>query len=430
MNTPDPKLGLARLLWCGFGMLMVILALITIEKMVQGRDGDMHSFFYTAARLMIDGTWRDHPQHALAYTAIPVALVPIMALALLPYLIASAVWATLSVLFLTAAAVIASACTIGRLDARVDAATMPVVAILGVAIVAANIVADLNLGQMDLLTTFLLILAFHWLRTRPIACGLCLAIASTMKFFGILFLPWLLLRRAWKQAATLIVGSIALWAVMIPFLGLEVSSAGLRLAFAEEGRLQMAPTSGTPTGISISAGAGLQRATDLLLDASLIPWAVPTLLGLVGLFGITLYRVYRQPLFLRSLGTHKALDLVEFGAIPTLAIAIATGSHSRHGCMALLSACILAAILVTPGKRATRIMALLAMTVIVMSEARLPDALGISDAWHWIGGFGWVMLVLGITTVWCVLSRCQDARSPRACATDQKSEASVSTFSA
>jgi len=383
---------------------MVVLALIAIQKMLPGRDGDLHSYFYVASRLMLDGTWSELGPQALAYTALPVALVPIMILAMLPYLVAAVLWSALSVAFLALAAPLAAGRTAEAIGARGDAAAVPVIASLGVAFIAASVVVDLNLGQMDLLATLLLVLALHWFRIRPVACGLCLAAASTMKFVGLLYLPWLLLRRAWWQAGALVVGFIGMWAVMIPFLGIEVSSAGLQRALGVSGRLDFARESSISTGESISAAAGLQRIVEPI-SPSLVSWAVPGLLVVVGLIGIGLYRAYRLPLVLRRVGASRALDMVEFACIPALAVAVASTSHARHGCMALMATCVLAALLVSPGRAALRVCMTIVAAGLVMAEARVPDALGLGQAWQHMGGFGWTMLMLVFAVVWGVLAR-------------------------
>jgi len=56
--------------------------------------------------------------------------------------------------------------------------------------------------QVNILVFFLVLLAFHWFRTaRQAAGGLSLALAASIKAVPIVFLPYLVYKRAWRPAA-------------------------------------------------------------------------------------------------------------------------------------------------------------------------------------------------------------------------------------
>jgi alpha-1,2-mannosyltransferase len=69
--------------------------------------------------------------------------------------------------------------------------------------------------QVNLLLLFLVLLAFHWFRTgRRAAGGLSLALAASIKAVPILFLPYLLYKRAWRAAAWTVAFLLALNVVL------------------------------------------------------------------------------------------------------------------------------------------------------------------------------------------------------------------------
>lgn len=403
-STDDPKSDLARVAWWGFGALMVALALITVQKMLLGRDGDLHSFFFHASQLLVDGSWRAHGPEAIAYTVLPAALLPIMVLTPLPWLVAAVVWALVSVVCLTVATVVSARMAVNRVTGPTDEALVPVAALIGVGLVAASVIADLNLGQLDLLIVLLLAAAIRWLYRRPVACGLCLAMAASVKFVGLLFVPWLLLRRAWTQAIAAVLGFVALWGGGVVWLGFERASAGISLAFVGQGRLNLNRGEAVGMGESTSAAAGLHRIVERF-DPSLMHWATVGLILVVGLFGLMLYRRAGESLLVRRLGERCALDHLEAVCIPALAISLLPVGHVRHGCMAIMATCVLAALLVTPGRRSGHLILLGVLALMVASQAHLADALGLDHAWDDLGGFGWTMLIMVLATTWTTLDR-------------------------
>jgi hypothetical protein len=70
------------------------------------------------------------------------------------------------------------------------------------------------LGQMHLLVLFLLVAAYYFYRKeRPIAGGVCLAIAGSLKFYPLLFAGYFLWKRQWRPAFSILGATILILGV-------------------------------------------------------------------------------------------------------------------------------------------------------------------------------------------------------------------------
>jgi hypothetical protein len=291
-----------------------------------------------------------------------------------------------------------------RLHATLDVATLPTTAVLAIGLLVSKVVVDLNLGQIDLLLGLLLVLSAILLPQRPAQAGAALAIVAAFKLIGLLFLPWLLIRRAWRAAAALAMTYTTLWLVMTPWLGWRVGSEYFVLLAGNgsTGMLQASTSDRSVETTSLSAAAGLRR----LLTTWEVNNGIATSLLLPGVVGLLLWYMYRRhkkSLFARRFSEDKALDLVEFAAIPAAAIALHSYSHNRHWCLAILLFVIMANLLIVPGPRKSRAMLLAVGSVVVLHQIRLQDVLGLELAWDRMGGTGWTMLLAMLTVLWVVL---------------------------
>ena len=132
--------------------------------------------------------------------------------------------------------------------------------------------------------------------------------------------------------------------------------------------------------------------------------AIPLVfISAVGLFAWYLYRRNNKPLFDRRINEDRALDLTEFACIPAASIVFHTYSHNRHWCFAILLFLILANLLIVPGPRRSRALLLVITSLAMLQQMRVPDAVGLGEAWARFGGTGWVMLAVLLSVLWAVL---------------------------
>ena len=101
--------------------------------------------------------------------------------------------------------------------------------LLAAASVAVHFMLELHLGQVNQLLLFLYLLAATALAAgRPLLFGLALALSLFLKPFGLIFLPWLVLRRRWKELAAAAAWTAAGAALPLLFY----SAAALRVQYA------------------------------------------------------------------------------------------------------------------------------------------------------------------------------------------------------
>jgi hypothetical protein len=103
-------------------------------------------------------------------------------------------------------------------------ALMPVsgairLAALGVAALSAPFLFDLNLGNISLIVTFFAVLMWRW-HDRPIA-GVALAAALTLRPTMAIVAGWWLIRGRWRPVAAAAIAGFGIFAVTLPFVGLE-----------------------------------------------------------------------------------------------------------------------------------------------------------------------------------------------------------------
>jgi hypothetical protein len=397
----------AACMWLVLWGIAVGLTLTTVVKYTNHQGGDFHNHFYPAAQMLVTGEWRFmEPTATGTFNTLylPVTFLLFVPLSQLPYLVAAAIWSIFSVVCLLLAVTLGARLVGKWLQTRIDSATLPTAAALTIGLLLSKILVDLNLGQIDLLLGLLLVLSAILLPHRSMQAGVVLAVVASFKIIGLLFLPWLLLRRAWRAAAALVVTYVFLWMIMTPWLGWRVASEYFSLMVGNDAKampMGFAIDSSVETK-SFSATAGLQRmfATWDMNPGIAIPLVF---VSAVGLFVWYLYRRNNRPLFDRRINEDRSLDLTEFACLPAASIVFHTYSHNRHWCFAILLFLILANLLIVPGPRRSRALLLVITSLAMLQQIRVPDAVGLGEAWDRFGGTGWVMLAVLLSVLWAVL---------------------------
>src|SRR5947207_8423998 len=104
--------------------------------------------------------------------------------------------------------VLARECVL-RLGGKVDALMMAQVCLVAVLLIPDKVRDELQMFQTNALMLLMLALALRWLDKRPAWAGMALGLACNIKYLPIVTLPYLLIRRRWVAAGTLVIGCIA-----------------------------------------------------------------------------------------------------------------------------------------------------------------------------------------------------------------------------
>ncbi len=195
--------------------------------------------FYSGSEALVKGTPL-YEAGKLGYIYPPLLAVLLMPLAHLPIASAALVW-----LAIKSAAVLASIWLGARDMTRrfgLDGAgplliTSGIIAAIGAAILADKLRAEYRMQQSNALLLLCWTLALIWLDRRPSLAGIALGFAITIKYVALITLPYLLIRRRFKAAASLLVSTIAFNLAPALILGWNENLAGLSRALGGIGNM-------------------------------------------------------------------------------------------------------------------------------------------------------------------------------------------------
>jgi hypothetical protein len=197
------------------GTVIVVLAWMLIQgaERTAGWGFDFRAYYDAAVRFVATGTpyqtetlsgpFQPGPSGLYLYTPLPALLV-------VPLTWLGLSGATLVWLFIRLGLLVA-ACALMPVQRWVRFAT------LGVAILSAQFLFDLNLGNVSLIVTFFAVVAWRWL-DRPIG-GVAVAASITIRpAMGVIWLWWIV-RRRWQAVAWTVIGGAAIVLASLPFTG-------------------------------------------------------------------------------------------------------------------------------------------------------------------------------------------------------------------
>jgi Glycosyltransferase family 87 len=186
--------------------------------------------YYLVARLLREGygldriydwIWlqriKDHwalDQSLVGFAGLtPFSALPVVPLSIFSAIVAKRLWILANLLFLTAVVELLNQVTsLGR--RRIWA-----LCLLAVIPLRTNFLY----GQMHLLVLLLLVLAYYFHRNRrPLACGVCLSIAGSLKVYPLLLGVYFVWKKQWRSALAMVAAMFALVAIGYLWLGSSV----------------------------------------------------------------------------------------------------------------------------------------------------------------------------------------------------------------
>src|SRR5258707_586017 len=403
-----------------------------LPRMLRGPKGAADfEHFYEASKALAAGAHLSggDTQH---YIYPPLLALLLRPLSSIPLSAAAGTWLVLNGGLLAAAAWLAARAAASRLDCFARDRLIAQAAILGSLLLLIEIHADLHLGQSDGLVLFGLVLALNCLDERPIVAGLFLGLAGAVKYIALAYIPYLVLRRRWRAAASSAVGWIG-W-MLLPSISIGWTRNLNYVARAMAGLFAMSdpnvgsarpgtsPALGTLAGIS---GVVWERSVSLtsavMRHLGKHPgkiWAIAALLGLAVICLVFAWLLVRKSGFTLWVGrglptdarvaSNRALVLGEWCAVLTATLLFSPQLTERHFVL-LLPVTVLASFLFLIARRSVDRFVLGAGTVLLLAGLYLPPG-GIArwEAalawWRDIGGLSWCALLF-FFSVFAILLR-------------------------
>jgi hypothetical protein len=276
-----------------------------------------------------------------------------------------------------------------------------------------KIKGEWQMWQTDVFMLLLFVLALRWIDRRPIAAGLMLGIAVNIKYLPLLFLPYLLIRRRWTAAASLVLGSIALALLPAVSTGWTANLRNWRTATnglvemtgAASSHREAAEIHDVTDSLSCSITSALARVTQR--PAIGFPLAAIVAASALAISWL-IYRSRRLPMFtpIRHPATPDAATAVEWVMLLSAILAFSPQTNTRHLYDALLLTTAAATLLIFASESVNRIPLLVGCTVLILGfvlppghRTRVGEHTATID-WLRYGGPCWCLLVAAMTVMW------------------------------
>ena len=346
-----------------------------------GHLGDFRTF-YQAAQFALEhrDIYTAGHNSSQMYIYPPLLAFLFTPLTCLSELAAAHVYLVLSVIILLVSLLRGARAMLERFDACYPGAAF--VGAFLIAVLSINeLKAQLTMLESDSLMLLMFTLALCWLDRRPIMAGLALALAFNIKYLSIVALPYLILRRRWKAAGAMVVGTIGFALLPALLLGWHENLRCLHIALGgllrwvgvppEASHAVRVHNIGDDLSVSITSALARILSPHGLSNAGIMAFA--TALGLLTLAIVTwMYRMnghslWRWPAASRQREQpFRGLVAAEWAGLVTIALVFSPDTNTRHLVLAVLVSALAAAVLMTKRAGISRAPALIAVIVIFL----------------------------------------------------------------
>jgi Glycosyltransferase family 87 len=273
----------------------------------------------------------------------------------------------------------------------------------GMVLVVAFCVALLNenemRGEMTMLETnalilLLFILALRWLDRRPTLAGIALAVVMNVKYLSVVTLPYLLIRRRWRAAGSMVVGTVGFALLPATLLGWRENLRGIRIALGGIGKWIGMPPPTLSNGssifvqevaakLSLSVTSSIARLCGPTPGQTRLALALTALVVLATL-GIVwaIYRKHGLPLWAwpsadrQRTAPFRALVAVEWAGLIAGSLAFSPDTNPRHLVLAVIVNLLAVSVLLAPRRLAWRWPAITGIMLIFLGLAMLVRSWG------------------------------------------------------
>jgi Glycosyltransferase family 87 len=401
-------------------VISTMMLAFTAHAFKKAARGDLCDFqaYYVAAKALCEHNdpyvFAERPYiypPLFATLCMPLALLPanIAAMAYVPVMVAAILlsfsWGVREIL--------------RRFNVPVTPLLFGITLLISFAIMEDRIKSDLQMFQVNSLLLFLLVLSLRWLDRRPFLAGAALGLAMNIKAFPIIMLPYLLFRRRYRSAASMVITTIAFGLLPAGALGwktnlqyLAQSSGGfLSLLGIQTGVHQKAQIKDVTASYSVSLPSGIVRMVGP--GHELLAWAaVGTIFLAIIVFGAWVYRrggiprLHWPDASQQQQQPWQALIALEWAVLIALALIFSPQTNSRHLLMLAPLPMLGAAMLVKSFPKPGWIWVLTGTALAWASITLPPGSFRISFLhtahvfWQFVGGPSWILLAAIPPLLW------------------------------
>jgi hypothetical protein len=263
---------------------------------------------------------------------------------------------------------------------------------------------EMGTSQTDTLVLLSFVLALSWLDRRPALCGLAVGFSANIKYQTLIVLPYLLVTRRWRAAASTMVSTAGFALLPGCFVGFARNSEFLREALGGLGHFASIRTAGAASTVPITwiRSVSLTSAMARVLDRwSINPGRAFLLAPLVALALLSLaWLLYRKnrvtmaPTTSQIIVGARALEglvAVEWAGLMVAWLVFGPEVSRRHMYVLLLLHMLAVGMLFKTRDRDRTL--LIAGMVIGQVGLRMPaDSGAIGTMFNWAGGASWTLL--------------------------------------
>ena len=383
-------------------VIFVILLCLDLRR----GHGNTFSVFYFAAKAVAAGgdIYKSHSPGSdrCEYVYPPLFAVLIVPLTYFKVAAATRIWTLIDAVLTLVAVTVASAEALRRFRIRATRPLIAAVAAAGVLLGIGEIKTELGTSQTDTLVLVSFVLALAWLDQWPILCGLALGFGCNIKYQTLIALPYLLITRRWKAAASTAISSAG-FALLPGFLvGFARNIQYLRSALGGLGHFASIDTAGAAGTVSLTwdRSVSITSAIGRLLASCGINSSHAVMLTpLVAVFLLVLARqLYRRhgiamaPVgvpFEQAGHPREALVAMEWTGLMVAWLVFGPEVSRRHMFVLLLMHIIAVALVLA--SRGRRRYLLIVGLLVCQAGLRIPSG-PFGDAFNRMGGASWCLL--------------------------------------
>lgn len=372
---------------------------------------DFTDFYYAAKALAAGGD--PYTAHLGRYIYPPLLATLQIPLATLPLVTASLVWSILNLGSVVALLYISARTAIQRFQAPADPTTVAVVTLSTLLLALEPVRWVIEQGNSDGFMALALVLAAVWSGRRPGLCALAIGLAANIKYQSLIALPYLMLRRRWRDAGGVVLFTLALlllpaavlgWRRNLDFLGIALSGVLRLFGFAAPG-----PTTGIQD-VTFYRSISLTSAAARLAAALHLPTlAVPALVVLAATLCLAgAWVIYRRAGL--SLWRHNPVadpraapvELLEWCGLIVAVLVFSPQTTTRHMLLAIPLHAVLTVLLLGPRPGVRRAVVVIGAVLFQLGTRLPPGGAGFEQAlaaWRAVGGASWCLLAMFFVTL-------------------------------
>ncbi len=421
---------LERVAIAGAFVAVIVLIAGAALRINHGRLGDFPHFYAAAEATRAGGDVLASGEGGYIYP--PLLAFLLQPLTLVSQDLAAIIWLGINAALLAFATVLASREALRRFGLGTAAQLTALVASVGFLLTFDKTRATLNQEQTDSLVLLGFVLGLVWLERRPALAGVAIGFAANIKYLSLITIPYLIVRRKWAAAAS-VVASTVVWA-LVPAISLGWSGNLRALEQSFAGLLGA-------IGLSTQAGAANVHAVDWHLSLS-VTSAVSRLVGpdgspamkgaIVGLVALAVlaaaWGIYRaKGRMLLGRGAESLSDpsvaattALEWAGLIVASLAFGPQTTGRHLVLLLAVHPLGVVILLRQGPVPPKAILIGGMLLLQLAMVLPPGGERFEaavDAWRAVGGASWCMLAMYLAMLWAGLpERGEGSLNPEASA--------------